>query len=59
MKDLLVQNMIYKVLVWERPEKINLDEWKELKEIAFSTIRMYLIDQVLPKISMETMIKRL
>ena len=59
MKDLLVQNRIYKALVREKPEKISLEEWEELEEIAFSTIRMCLADQVLPEISGETTVKGL
>ena len=58
-KDLLIQNRIYKVLVREKPEKVSLEEWEELEEIAFSTIRMCLADQVLPEISGETMAKGL
>ena len=58
-KDLLVQQRIYKVLVRERLEKISIEDSKELEEIAFSTIRMCLADQVLPKIYSETMIKGL
>ena len=44
MKDLLVQNRIYKVLVRDKPEKMSLEDWEELEEIAFSTIRIYLAD---------------
>ena len=59
MKDLLVQNRIYKVLVREKPEKMSPEDWKELEEIAFSTIKMCLADQVLPEIGMETTVKGL
>ena len=59
MNDLLVQNRIYKILIWKRLEKISVKDWEELEEIAFSTIRMYLADQVLPKICIETIVKEL
>ena len=59
MKDLLVQNRIYKVLVREKPEKMCPEDWEELEEIAFSTIRMCLADQVLTEIGMETTAKGL
>ena len=59
MKDLLVQNRIYKVLVREKPDKINLEDWEELEEIAFSSIRMCLANQILPEVCTETMAKGL
>ena len=58
MKDLLVQNIIYKVLIKDRSENIFIEDGKELEKIAFSTIRMCLADEVLPKISTETTPKR-
>ena len=54
MKDLLVQNRIYKVLVRKRLKKISVEDWEELDEIGFSIIRMCLVDEVLPEISTET-----
>ena len=59
MKDLLVQNRIYKVLVQKRLEKISVEDWKELEEIVFSMIRMCLADEVLYKISIKTTLKGL
>ena len=59
MKDLLVQNIIYKVLIRDRPEKITIENGEEVEEITFSTIRMYLVDKVLPEISIETIPKGL
>ena len=58
-KDLLVQQRIYKILVRERLEKISFEDWEKLEEIAFSTIRMCFVDQVLPEICIETMTKGL
>ena len=43
-KDLLVQQRIYKVLVKGRPKKISEEDWEELEEIVFSTIKMCLVD---------------
>ena len=59
MKDLLIQNKIYKVLIRDRSEKISIEDWKELEEIAFNIIRMCLADEVLPEVSIETTSKRL
>ena len=46
-------------MVRKRSEKISVEDWEELEEIAFSIIRMYLADEVLPKISTETTLKEL
>ena len=43
----------------ERPKKISAEDWKELEKIAFSIIWMYLVDQVLPKVCIETTAKGL
>ena len=59
MKDLLVQNRIYKVLVREKPDKMNLEDWEELEEIAFSSIRMCLADQILSEVCTKTTAKGL
>ena len=58
-KDLLVQQWIYIVLVRERSKKIHAEDWKKLEEIAFSTIKMYLTNQVLLEVSMETTVRDL
>ena len=59
MKDLLVQNRIYKVLTRERLKKISIEEWEELEKIAFSTIRICLVDEILLEINMKTILKEL
>ena len=41
------------------PKKISAEDWKELEEITFNTIRMCLADQVLPEVCTETMAKGL
>ena len=53
MKDLLVQNRIYKILIRDGPKKISVKDWEELEKIAFSIIRMYFADEILPEISTE------
>ena len=53
---MLVQQRIYKILVRKRSESISAEDWEELEEIAFSTIRMCLADQVLLEIYRETII---
>ena len=58
-KDLLVQQRIYKVLGKGRPKKISEEDWKKLEEIVFSTIRMCLADQVLSEVCSKTMAKGL
>lgn len=54
MRDLLTHQRLWKVLVRERPEEISVGDWQELEEMAFSTIRMCLCDQLLPAIARET-----
>ena len=56
---MLVQQRIYKILVQERSKKIFVEDWKKLEEIAFSMIRMCLMEQVLLEISMETTVRDL
>ena len=52
MKDLLVQNRIYKILTRERSKKNSIEEWEKLEEIDFSIIWMYFADEVLLEINM-------
>ena len=59
MKDLLVQNRIYKILIRERLKNISIEDWEKLEEITFSTIGMCLADEVLPKISTNITLKGL
>ena len=57
--DLLVQQRIYKVLIRERLKRISAEDWEELEEIAFNTIRMCLADQMFPEVCTKTMVKGL
>ena len=43
----------------ERPEKISVEDWKELEKIAFITIQMYLVDQILVEVCTKTTAKGL
>ena len=40
-------------------EKISAEDWEELKQIAFSMIKMCLVDQVLSEVSTETTVRGL
>ena len=46
-------------MVRERSKKISAKDWEELKEIAFSIIRMCLTDRVLSKVNTKTMMRGL
>ena len=41
-------------MVKKRSDRISVEDWKDLEEITFSTVRMCLVDQVLPEVCAET-----
>lgn len=55
----MVQQRIYKILVKDRLKKISAEDWEELEEITYSTIRIYLAYQILYEISNEITVKGL